>query len=121
MDFKIPPKFEGIVETFQDQRDWDAVLAYGVDPSRTYWDWYALRDRNYPIGSELLGNYWWYMPKKLSLNMNSDWYPVYSAFGGCGIYKKSSIQDCRYSAVVTEDLDLLTQWQIEKGKRSNIL
>jgi len=105
MDFIIPPDFAGIVETFESKRDWDGVLAYGVDPDNKHWDWYAFRDATLPIGSELLGNKWWYLPKTFSLNPNDDWYPVYSAFGGCGIYKKSSIGTCRYSAVVTKDLE----------------
>lgn len=104
MDFKIPPTFEGIVEAFQTDREWDAIFAYGVDPRRTYWDWYAFRNEEYPIGSELLGDYWWYMPRSFSLKQTDDWYPVYSAFGGCGIYKKSSIIGCKYSGIVTQDL-----------------
>jgi len=115
MDFKIPPKFEGIIETFQSTQEWDAVLAYGIDPPGYFWDWYAFRDTIYPLGSELLGNDWWYMPKQLKLDQKDDWYPVYSAFGGCGIYKKSSIKGCRYSAVVTEDLEKLTRVLIDQG------
>lgn len=118
MDFKIPPAFEGIVETFESEREWDAVLAYGIDPPGSYWDWYAFRDAVYPIGSEILGNTWWYMPKNFSLDRTKDWYPVYSAFGGCGIYKKSSIVGCRYSAIVTEDLEYCVKELIEQGKLS---
>lgn len=117
MDFKVPPSYRGIIETFKTDREWDAVLAYGIDPDEIYWDWYAFRDAVYPIGSELLGNTWWYMPKTFSLNTSSDWYPVYSAFGGCGIYKKSSIQGCRYSATVTEDLEYCAKEIIEQGKQ----
>ncbi len=118
MDFKIPPSYKGIIETFKTNREWDAVLAYGIDPDKIHWDWYAFRDAVYPIGSELLGNTWWYMPKTFSLNTSSDWYPVYSAFGGCGIYKKSSIEGCRYSATVTEDLEYCAKAIIEQGKQT---
>lgn len=116
MDFKIPPSYEGIIETFETDREWDAVLAYGIDPPGTYWDWYAFRDAVYPLGSELLGNTWWYMPKSFSLTPESDWYPVYSAFGGCGIYKKNSIKGCRYSATVTPDLEYCANELINQGK-----
>ena len=109
MDFIKEPSYEGIVEVFQTKREWDAVLAYGIDPGKDHWDWYAFRDYRCPIGSELLGNDWWYLPKKLVLNKNDEWYPVFSAFGGCGIYKKSSIKGCRYSALVTKDLANLSQ------------
>lgn len=119
MDFKIPPAMKGIIEVFESDREWDAVLAYGIDPGRFYWDWYAFRDAVYPIGSELLGNSWWYMKKNFELSHTSDWHPVYSAFGGCGIYKKSSIVDCRYSAVVTEDLEKVAKELIAQGKMSN--
>jgi len=104
MDFKLEPSYDGIKEVFTTKREWDAVFAYGIDPPGTFWDWYAFRDEKYPIGSELLGSYWWYIPKKLVLSKNHDWHPVYSAFGGCGIYKKSSIAGCYYSALVTKDL-----------------
>jgi len=119
MDFKLEPNYAGIQEVFDTNREWDAVFAYGTDPHHTYWDWYAFRDHRCPIGSELLGNYWWYLPKKLSLDSNSDWYPVYSAFGGCGIYKKDSIRDCHYSALVTQDLAMLSEMIIEKYRHAN--
>jgi hypothetical protein len=109
MDFTRPPAYEGIVEVFQSEREWDAVLAYGVDPNKKFWDWYAFRDRTYPIGSELLGNTWWYMKKKFQLGAKAEWYSVTSAFGGFGIYRKSAIEGCRYSALVTEDLETVAK------------
>jgi hypothetical protein len=113
MDFKIPPSLAGIEEVFYSTKEWDAVFAYGVDPSHIYWDWYAFRDYENPLGSELLGNTWWYQPKTFSLSIADDWCPVYSAFGGCGIYKKSSIQGCRYSGTVTSDLESVVKHIIE--------
>lgn len=104
MDFKKEPNYEAFEEIFSTEKQWDAVFAYGVDPRVVYWDWYAFRDEQTPIGSELLGNDWWYLPKVLTLTEQDDWYPVYSAFGGCGIYAKQAIQGCRYSALVTPDL-----------------
>lgn len=106
MDFVIEPNYTAIKEVFESQREWDAVFAYGVDPYYHYWDWYAFRDRKYPMAAELLGkNSSFY--KQLILDPQCDWYPVYSAFGGCGIYKKESVRNCRYSALVTDDLALL--------------
>lgn len=115
MDFVLEPNLDGFIDTFYSNENWDAVFAYGVDPQNMFWDWYAFRDKNYPIGSELLGMYWWYMPKQLSLCPGDAWYPVYSAFGGCGIYKKSSINNCRYSAIVTQDLETHAKQLIENG------
>lgn len=121
MDFKLEPSYEAFSQIFEREKEWDAVFAYGIDPSGSYWDWYALRDHECPIGSELLGNDWWYLPKSLNVTQN-DWYPVYSAFGGCGIYKKASIKGCRYSAFVTPDLAKLSHQIIqEKGASHPII
>lgn len=110
MDFKIAPSYEGFIEIFKTKQRWDAIFAYGVDPRGSHWDWFAFRDDQCPLGAELLGDYWWTLPYKffnLKLTTESQWYPVYSAFGGCGIYKKSSIVGCRYSGLVTNDLATL--------------
>jgi hypothetical protein len=104
MDFKFEPSYEGFIDVFTTTKEWDAVFAYGVAPNNEFWDWYALRDQACPIGSELLGNEWWFLPKRLTLAHDDEWYPVYSAFGGCGIYKKNALRGCSYSGLVTEDL-----------------
>lgn len=119
MDFVIPPDLEGFLDTFSKDEEWDAVFAYGIDPNNSFWDWYAFRDKIYPIGSELLGMDWWYMPKYFSLKQGDPWYPVYSAFGGCGIYKKASIQNCRYSAYVTRDLETHAKDLIQAETKNN--
>jgi glycosyltransferase involved in cell wall biosynthesis len=109
MDFKIEPRFEGFEEIFDSNQEWDAVFAYGIDPYLVHWDWFAFRDKVCPIGPELLGNDWYALPHKLTLSLEDGWYSVYSAFGGCGIYKKESIKGCRYSALVTRDLAKVAQ------------
>jgi len=119
MDFKLFPVIDGIIETFESKKEWDAVFAYGVDPANKYWDWYAFRDDSYPLGSELLGNEWWYMKKEFSLKPEDEWHLVYSAFGGCGIYRKSSITGCRYSGTVTVDLEQLNKKIIAQGKKTD--
>ncbi len=109
MDFEVMPNYEAIVEVFQNSDRWDGVLAYGIDSNDHFFDWYALRSRLYPFGPELLGSEAWdAMNKSLTLAPQEDWYPVFSAFGGLGIYKKSSIVGCKYAAVVTEELVELT-------------
>lgn len=119
MDFKIPPALNGIIEVFKSGKEWDAVFAYGLDPTNHYWDWYAFRDAKDPLGSEVLGNDWWYLKKNFSLLQSDDWYPVYSAFGGCGIYKKSSIEGCKYSAIVTKDLEQWVKHMLVQEQFSN--
>lgn len=122
MDFKLEPSYAGIQEVFETTREWDAVFAYGIDPVGAFWDWFALRNDEHPIGAELLGNDWWYLPRKgkMVLSAQDDWYPVYSAFGGCGIYKKSSLVGCHYSAWVTRDLEKFYHNLIQT-KKSNPL
>ena len=112
MDFKIPPSFEGIKEVFKSDQEWDAVFAYGVHPSGAFYDWYALRDKKYPLGPDALGDYWWKMKKTLAFESTEDWYPVMSAFGGCGIYKRESMKGCRYDSVVTEDYSRIVNYVI---------
>ncbi|MBA2729053.1 MAG: hypothetical protein H0U49_12885 [Parachlamydiaceae bacterium] len=115
MDFETPPSYEAIIETFHSNLEWDAVFAYGIDRGGNYYDWYEFRDQVYPIGAELLGDYYWHLPKSLILSMNDHWHPVISAFGGFGIYKKSSMIGCRYSAVVTDDLSQVAGKIIDEG------
>lgn len=106
MDFFRHPDYDGFVDTFNITEDWDAIFAYGIAPDNCHWDWYAFRNTDTPIASELLGNDWWYhMPQNFSCNRKDPLIPVYSAFGGCGIYKKDSIKIAHYSALVTEDLE----------------
>lgn len=119
MDFVKPPQLEGLIEVFNTTRDWDAVFAYGVAPDNKYWDWYACRYPAFPFGPELLGMVWYHIYKEreddLVLTKNSDWLPVYSAFGGCGIYKKSSITGCCYSGTVTEDTEKMMRNLLDQG------
>ncbi len=118
MDFVLEPSYDGIKEVFQSKRSWDAVFAYGIDPTGNFWDWFALRDEREPLGPELLG--WeWYKEKKRTFHKYDNWYPVYSAFNGCGIYKKSSIIDCKYSALVTQDLEKVYKKIITQRQQSN--
>jgi hypothetical protein len=119
MDFIQPPNLNGFIETFTTDRDWDAVFAYGIAPDKRYWDWYAMRSEEYPFGVELLGETWYQMGAKrensIYLTEKDDWLPVYSAFGGCGIYKKSSIKKCYYSGLITEDMERLIRRLIDIG------
>ncbi len=118
MDFVVIPDSEGILEIFQTNREWDAVFAYGKGQTNTYWDWYAFRDFNEPLGPELVGTDW-FSDKHWSLKKTEEWCPVYSAFGGCGIYKRESIRGCRYSGVVTPHLEKLAKKIIGYGQKIN--
>lgn len=117
MDFMIEPRYEAFNEIFDSKIKWDAVFAYGMSNNeKKYWDWYAFRDYYEPLGSELLGNWWWYNPKNFNLKNYEPWYPVISAFGGCGIYKKDSIKGCRYSGIVNDELCINVKKIIENNE-----
>ena len=108
LDVEKPFTYEGIIETFR-RDDWDAVFAYGVEESGKYFDWYAHRDATYPFGPEVHGEHFWFIPKTLHLKKKADWYPVFSAFNGLGIYRKSSLKDCKYSSISTPDFEKWVQ------------
>ena len=116
MECAITPSLEGFIEIFQTNKEWDAVFGFGIDHSGNYKGWNAHRDSVYPIGPELLGDGWSFPDKSCELSEKTGWHPVYSAFGGCGIYKKSSIVGCKYSALVTNDLEKLAKQLIDQGK-----
>ena len=107
LDFEHPFPFQAIIDTFYSQIKWDAVFANGIDDKGNLYDTYALRDYSLPIGAELIGNQWWDMRGKLKLKLDKKgtWYPVFSAFGGMGIYKRDALKGCKYSALVTKDLE----------------
>jgi glycosyltransferase involved in cell wall biosynthesis len=116
LDFETPWKVEEIVKTITEpQEEWDAVLAYGA------YDLFALRSAKWPIGFELVGDLYW---KKLDPirkefvldSKDGKWERVYSAFGGIGIYKRESMQGCRYSGVVTKSLERSVLKWISKAK-----
>ncbi len=104
LDLLDPWDIKNIINTIlHPEQEWDAVLANGA------YDLFALRDPEFPIGFELLGEkYWQHLDKmrvRFSLDSKGPWRKVYSAFGGLGIYKRKSIKGCRYSGIVTKDLE----------------
>ena len=104
LDLLEPWDVQGIVETIQyPEQEWDAVLANGS------YDLFAFRDQEFPIGFELVGDLYWdrldQIRSRFSMQPTDPWRKVYSAFGGLGVYKRESILGCRYSGVVTRDLE----------------
>lgn len=114
LDFSTPWPIDEIVKTIQTEGDWDCVTANGI-MGDSYYDKYALRTFQYPFGPELLGEFWWHQIVNTKIVYDGDkWVPVFSAFGGLGIYRKASILDSYYSGSVTEELmfdyqDIFTQ------------
>lgn len=113
LDFLEPWDVDAIVETvLHPEQEWDAVFAYG------FYDLFALRAPEFPIGFELVGYQYWdncdRVREKFILDRDGPWKKVYSAFGGLGIYKREALKGCRYSGVVTEDLERVAQQWLEK-------
>lgn len=114
-----PWDVEGILDTLNTTDiEWDAVCANGS------YDRYAFRNEEYPFGFELVGKELWKKALGVDLHLSEtgEWKLVYSAFGGLGIYKRDAIRGCRYSGVVTNELETLMQGWIREGiKRSVFL
>jgi hypothetical protein len=110
LDFLEPWSVDAIVETIlHPEQEWDAVFANGS------YDLFALRTPELPIGFELVGSLYWdhlsSLREAFILDEKGPWQRVYSAFGGLGIYKRGAIRGCRYSGVVTKDLErAINQW-----------
>ncbi len=121
LDFQSFFPYKEIIKTFQSKNQWDAVFPNGVTHGGYYYDTYALRDDVLPIGAELLGDEWWHVSgrRRLKLKKEDSWHPVYSAFGGLGIYKRDALKGCKYSACVTKDLEKWVHKIITSSKRKN--
>ena len=106
-DFVLEPDYGAIRACF-DREDWDGVFANGIAPDGRYWDWFALRDVQFPLGTETMGDAWYALKRPYHfLTPEDSWYPVYSAFGGFGIYRREALAGCRYSAVITPEIGAL--------------
>lgn len=106
LDFKEAWPVDEIVKTIESEIDWDCVSANGIYPNGDYLDRYAFRDKQFPLGPELIQHGFWndvcQKPVKIT---GKDWASVYSAFGGLAIYKTASIINFSYSGIVTKGLE----------------
>ena len=92
----------GIIDSFVNKYEWDIVYANGKDRSRKYYDMYAYRGDTQPFGPEIIGEHFWSnMP---NIQLRDHYVPVFSAFGGLGIYKKEIFKTIRYDCLVNEEV-----------------
>lgn len=120
LDFIDGWDIEAILETIlHPEHDFDAVFSNGS------YDLFALRSEEFPAGCELLGEIFLknlQEERQRFLNMGyfnwcNPWIKVYSAFGGIALYKIDSIRGCRYSGVVTKNLETqVEKWLNKKFK-----
>lgn len=106
LDFTKPWPVEEIINTINSPLEWDCVTANGILNNNQYFDRYAFRDKRYPFGPEILGDYFWEILNNTLFFYNEEkhYVPVYSAFGGLAIYKRASLIPFSYSGIVTENL-----------------
>lgn len=121
-DFEVEPDYAMFIETCARDNEWDAIFANGINGDHLYWDWYALRDEAIPLGSEILGQEWWRLERDSKFWQKvTGWYPVLSAFGGCGLYKAEAVQGCRYSAIITPALSEMYTLYLDNNKENPIV
>ncbi|MBU6383521.1 MAG: hypothetical protein KGR16_04330 [Verrucomicrobia bacterium] len=106
LDFMHPWPVDRIIDTIESGDDWDCVSANGLDEKGDYYDRYAFRDETFPLGPELVNDWWWrdIRANRFSFVEGASMRRVYSAFGGLAIYHTKSILPFSYSGTVTEDL-----------------
>ena len=83
----------GIINSFLNKQEWDVV--YANNPQK-YYDIYALRDERLCFGPEIIGELFWSQLPHFKINPNNNLIPVYSAFGGLGIYKKEIFKEHKF-------------------------
>lgn len=105
-------KLEGmseLLDTFQKKDLWEAVFAYRKDEDGDFHDWDAFRDAVFPFGPELMGDAWYTETREPPFPESDAWHPVYSAFGGFAIYKRSLLEKYKYSALIGNALEASTK------------
>ena len=112
LDFKIGWQVKDVLSCFLLQKEWDCLAANSITLgifSSNYYDRYAYRDKQFPLGPELIGEEFWNDIKRLPIRIEpgTNLKKVYSAFGGAALYKKEALKDCEYSGYVTKDLEKL--------------
>jgi hypothetical protein len=91
----------GIIDSFNKKDLWDVVYS---NNKVNYYDIYALRCETYPFGPEIIGEYFWLNLPRITIEKNNSLIPVYSAFGGIGIYKKELFKLYNFDFIVNNDV-----------------
>lgn len=108
LDFTQGWQVTDVLNSFKLRLNWDCITANCVSSSPQYYDRYAYRDEEFPLGPEVLGELFWdeAYSYPIIFKPNEPVKKVYSAFGGIAIYKRLSLVGCQYSGYITEDLKL---------------
>lgn len=99
-----------ILDTLNNEREWDAITAYGYSLSptfkRRYHDTYALttwENFNIPQTEDIILRKNHQFDKYTT---SDDWISVASAFGGMAIYRYEAVKNLRYHIVKNDDSDV---------------
>jgi hypothetical protein len=112
----------GIIDSFNKKDEWDVIYANGVkNRSNHYYDLYALRSSFSPFGPEIIGEHFWNNLKNISCSDIKENIPVYSAFGGIGIFKKYIFTHNRYDCIVNEDVKTFYRNYLKSTPPNNIM
>ena len=97
----------GILTSFESNREYDAVTAFGYSTSprlkRRYHDTYALTkwgEQDIPQTETMTIRY---ADELGVLKPTDDWVRIYSGFGGLAIYRFEAVKGLRYSALPNDD------------------
>ena len=94
----------GIYDSFKKKDSWDIVYANGLNSSGGFYDRYAFRDNTRLFGPEITGEYFWSHLPRIEFDKSGKLVPIYSSFGGIGIYKKDLFKKYRYDCMINDDV-----------------
>jgi hypothetical protein len=98
--FPDPIYIASLLDSFPE--DTDAIFANGLTIDNLgYYDCFALRTSNNPVGPELLGD-----SKYTSLEIQEP-LKIYSGFGGAVLYRAYCLYNNKYSALPTQELNTM--------------
>lgn len=114
LDFNVGWVVKDVVRIFSYKKPWDCIAAnsimLGLKGLHTeYYDLYAYRDEEFPLGPESIGSEFWKLIRKypLIINPGTGLKKVVSAFGGVALYRREALRGCRYSGYVTDDFKIV--------------
>lgn len=102
----------GIVNSFYKKEVWDVV--YANNPKH-YYDMYAFRGGKFLLGPEIIGEFFWKNLSVIQLDKSENLIPIYSAFGGLGIYKKEIFRKHKFDFMVNEYVQKIYLFLLENN------
>jgi len=95
-------ELDGISESFQKKEEWDVLYSNNKD---NYYDMYAYRGETNLLGPEIVGEIFWNNLPNFKIPKSNTLIPVYSAFGGIGIYKKDIFMHHRFDFILNNAVE----------------